>query len=147
MNRTILALSLVFICAVCFAGAVAAPETPAILVNDSGGDTRTLPLPVSVSGDVSITEGGMPTPTVTNATLVAATSTSITAVASRSYIVIQNLDASDSVYVYPGATATISQGLEILPSSSIARPWGSAVPVAVISSAAARLAIEQGVLP
>lgn len=37
-----------------FAGSVAAPETPAILVDGNGNDTRTHPLPVKMDGDIEI---------------------------------------------------------------------------------------------
>jgi hypothetical protein len=78
---------------------------------------------------------------------VGSTSASLTAVASRSYVVIQNQDDATSLWVYNGATATISSGLEVLPGSSIERPWGSAVSVAYISSEAVVISVEQGVLP
>jgi hypothetical protein len=56
MKRFILLLLLALVASpAAYAGSVADPSTPAILVNDSGGDTRTLPLPVVDGGAATTT--------------------------------------------------------------------------------------------
>lgn len=150
MNRIIVSLLILLTaCSSAFAASVAAPETPAILVNDSGGDTRTLPLPVTETSAASMAEfiGPLPTPTIAMATTVANTTASFTAAADRLYVMIQNHDTATSLWVAPAVTATMSEGIEVLPQSHILRPWGSSVPVSYIASEVISLTIEQGVLP
>lgn len=149
MNRLITTLLMLAVAACSFGQALTIPvyeETP--------GGTRkwvglSQPLPVRDMGAASSAAfiGPLPTPTIAMATTVAGATASFTAVADRLYVMIQNHDTATSLWVAPAATATMSQGIEVLPQSHILRPWGSTVPVSYIASLAISVTIEQGVLP
>lgn len=85
------------------------------------------------------------TPTIT--TVNAATTATVTNAAKRAYIIIQNQGATETVYVYPGATATPGESIAVYAGSSITRPWGSDVQVSYAASTTTQIVIDQEVRP
>lgn len=85
------------------------------------------------------------TPTIT--TTNAATTATVTNAAKRAYIIIQNQGATETVYVYTGATATPGESIAVYAGGSITRPWGSDVQVSYAASTTTQIVIDQEVRP
>lgn len=85
------------------------------------------------------------TPTIT--TVESGTTATITNAAKRAYIIIQNQGATETVYVYAGATATPGESIAVYAGGSITRPWGSDVQVSYAASTTTQIVIDQEVRP
>jgi len=113
MKRFILLLLLALTASpAAYAGSVADPSTPAILVNDSGGDTRTLPLPVSLSSSSSsITAADAPV-TAYSTTFITATETP-TLITLLAGVAEMTLVATSTFEVYLGSAAVTASATPI----------------------------------
>ena len=142
MKRFILLLLLALTASpAAYATSVAAPETPAILVNDSGGDTRTLPLPVSLSSSSSsITTADAPV-TAYSTTFITATETP-TLITLLAGVTEMTLVASSPFEVYLGTGAATASSTPIYNMTLPVAP-GMAVYVGQSSAVQPRITIYQ----
>jgi len=89
---------------------------------------------------------GLATPTITNVDSTA-TSATVSNIANRLFLVVQNNAATESAFVDVGLVATPGFGIEIFAGSSILRPWSSDVAVSYASTGTVPLTIDQEVQP
>ena len=145
MNRIIIAC-LVLLSAAAWAASVPSPETPAIITNNSGGDTRTTPLPVALSSasiSIPTVTGGI-TSASTLDLVGSTTSQLIAALSGRTTIAVFNISTS-TVYLSVGAgTATAGYGIPLYSGGYFSAPIDDSVAVNYISAVPAAISVFQG---
>ena len=112
MKKLLLILCLLSVVSIVLGSAVPSPQTPAILTNDSGGDTRTLPLPVALtSSTVSLSASPAP---VTNGSTTVYTPTAVplqVTIATDAYSLF--LAATGTFEVYLGSTTVVASSAAV----------------------------------
>jgi len=144
--RHLLIIGLILSCAACWAASVAAPETPAILTDNSGGDTRTTSLPVRIaSATISVPFAPAGTTTGSSLDLVAGTASQlVTALSGRDLIAVYNVGTT-TVWLSVGAgTATVSYGIPVYSGGFWSNNIGAAVAVNYVASVPTQITVEQG---
>jgi hypothetical protein len=110
-------------------------------IQDTGSQT------VLLKATAASITSGLATPTIQTVSLAGLASGTVVNISNRAFIVIQSKTATETIYVYPGLTATPGLGMALFPGSSIKRPWGSSVAVSYAASTAFTLVTDQEVLP
>lgn len=116
-----------------------------IVVNIGSETIGLLTALTSLYDAIGSSTAGLATPTIT--TVNAAATAFVTNTANRAYIIIQNQGATETVYVYPGATATPGQGIAVYAGGSILRAWDSDVQVSYAATTTTQIVIDQEVRP
>jgi len=146
MKHLTLILALVLIACASWGASVAAPETPAILTDNSGNDTRTTPLNVAVSS-ATISLPTAPAGTTTGSTLnltAGATSAAVTALSGRDVIAVFNLATSTVWLSISAGTATVSQGIPVYSGGYWSDNIGAGVSVNYVASTPTAISVYQG---